>query len=222
MKNLTLVSQIASEVKLILAKAEGGHDWWHINRVWQNAITISKDENVDQLVVELAALLHDIADSKFNDGNEEIGPSTAKKLLNKYKVSPPVVEHVVNIIRYMSFKNSLEGEQWTSPELLVVQDADRLDAIGAIGIARAFNYGGYKKRQLYNPEIHPLESFTKQEYKASDAPTINHFYEKLLKLKDKMNTKTALRLAISRHKFMLQFLDQFYSEIGDIPLWHKN
>lgn len=196
-----------------LATAEGGHDWFHTERVFKNALLISKNENVDELVVALAALLHDIADSKFNDGDETVGPVTARQFLFEQNVDGKVIDHVVAIIENMSFKNSFDkGKNFTSLELQVVQDADRLDAIGAIGIARCFNYGGFKNRAIYNPEIEPKLNMTKSEYKNSDAPTINHFYEKLLLLKDKMNTKTGKQIATKRHNYINGFLEQFYAE----------
>jgi uncharacterized protein len=201
-------------VKTELQNAEGGHDWFHIERVFKNTVLISKDEKVDVFIVSLGALLHDIADPKFYNGDETIGPKIAAKFLKKEKVDTKTITHVLNIIKFISFKNSLSktGKKFTSKELEVVQDADRLDAIGAIGIARCFNYGGFKNRTLYNPEILPNLEMTKEEYKKSDAPTINHFYEKLLLLKDKMNTKTGKKIAAERHQFMEVFLTQFYNE----------
>ncbi|MCL7755096.1 HD domain-containing protein [Polaribacter sp. Z022] len=201
-------------VKKELKNAEGGHDWFHIERVYKNTLLIAKEEDVDAFVVSLGALLHDIADPKFYNGNETIGPKLAAKFLEEQKVDTDIITHVINIIKHISFKNSLEinGEKFTSKELDVVQDADRLDAIGAIGIARCFNYGGFKNRALYNPEIKPNLNMTKEEYKNSSAPTINHFYEKLLLLKDKMNTATAKKIALERHNYMNLFLEQFYNE----------
>ena len=201
-------------VKTELQNAEGGHDWFHIERVFKNTILISKDEKVDVFIVSLGALLHDIADPKFYNGDETIGPKIAAEFLKKENVDSKTITHVINIIKYISFKNSLSktGKKFTSKELEVVQDADRLDAIGAIGIARCFNYGGFKNRALYDPEILPNLEMTKEQYKKSDAPTINHFYEKLLLLKDKMNTKTGKKIAIERHQYMEQFLTQFYNE----------
>lgn len=213
MSNLNLIEKTKTFVKQELANAEGGHDWFHIERVYKNALLISKTESVNIVIVELAALLHDIADSKFHKGDETIGPQKAREFLFNQNVSSEIIEHVVNIIANMSFSKSLDKRSlFTSPELEVVQDADRLDAIGAIGIARCFNYGGFKNRALYNPEIKPNLNMSKAAYKTSTAPTINHFYEKLLLLKDKMNTKTGKRIAEKRHKFMLQYLDQFYAE----------
>lgn len=201
-------------VKTELKNAEGGHDWFHIERVFKNTVLISKDENVDIFIVSLAALLHDIADPKFYNGDETIGPKMAAEFLRKENVNTKTITHVINIIKFISFKNSLSktDKKFTSKELEVVQDADRLDAIGAIGIARCFNYGGFKNRTLYNPKILPNLEMTKEEYKKSDAPTINHFYEKLLLLKDKMNTKTGKKIALERHQFMETFLAQFYNE----------
>ncbi len=213
MSNNQLIELTKEFVKSTLTDAEGGHDWFHILRVYNNALLIAKDEKVDKFVVSLGALLHDIADSKFHKGDETVGPKIARKFLFKHNVDSLVIEHVINIIENISFNKSLEsGEKFKSPELDVIQDADRLDAIGAIGIARCFNYGGFKNRALYNPEIKPNLNMSKEEYKKSTAPTINHFYEKLLLLKDKMNTKTGKRIAQQRHDYMKQFLDQFYSE----------
>lgn len=207
-----IVNRTENFVKETLANAEGGHDWWHIYRVWNNAKLINKTEKADELVVELAALLHDIADSKFHNGDEEIGPLTAGNFLKTLNVDADVILHVQQIIRHMSFKASLGEKLFHSKELAVVQDADRLDAIGAIGIARAFSYGGFKNRALYDPGIEPNINMSKEEYKNSTAPTINHFYEKLLLLKDKMNTDTGKRIALERHHFMENYLRQFYAE----------
>ena len=201
-------------VKNVLSGAEGGHDWFHIERVYNNAKLIAKGENVDDFVVSLGALLHDIADAKFHDGDETIAPKMAMEYLVRQNVDSSTIEHVIKIIENISFKNSLSTEtnRFNSKELDVVQDADRLDAIGAIGIARAFNYGGYKNREMHNPAIKPNLNMTKKEYKKSTAPTINHFYEKLFLLKDKMNTKTGKKIAEQRHRFMEIYLQQFYDE----------
>lgn len=217
---MTPQQQIASTVTFVrqtLEGAEGGHDWWHIHRVWTNAQKIAQTEQADTLVVELAALLHDIADSKFHNGNEDIGPETASRWLESIGVDTAVIEHVSNIIRHMSFKAGFDGRTFYSAEMGIVQDADRLDAIGAIGIARAFTYGGFKNREIFNPEIKPNLNMSKEEYKTSVAPTINHFYEKLLLLKDRMNTETGKRQAAERHDFMVAFLQQFYSEVNATP-----
>lgn len=209
-----IITATIAFVKEELKNAEGGHDWFHIERVFKNAILISKEENVDVFVVSLAALLHDIADPKFHNGDETIGPKIANDFLKNQNVEPTIIKHVVDIINNISFKNSFENTKanFNSKELDVVQDADRLDAIGAIGIARCFNYGGFKNRALYDPEIIPNLNMTKEEYKNSSAPTINHFYEKLLLLKDKMNTTSGKKIAAERHLFMETFLKQFYEE----------
>ncbi len=203
-------------VKETLENAEGGHDWWHIYRVWQLSKHIAETELANLFVVELGALLHDIADSKFHNGNEELGSDIASEFLNSLNIEHSVVEHVVKIIENISFKGGKEVQKFKSKELNIVQDADRLDAIGAIGIARTFNYGGFKGREIYNPDIKPNLNMTKEEYKNSTAPTINHFYEKLLLLKDIMNTETGKRLAEHRHRFMEQYLEEFYNEFEGI------
>ena len=212
-KEKVIIATIAF-VKNELKNTEGGHDWFHIERVFKNSVLISKDEKVDVFVVSLAALLHDIADPKFYNGDETVGPKVATKFLKEQEVHEQIINHVVNIIKHISFKNSFdkESKKFTSIELKVVQDADRLDAIGAIGIARCFNYGGFKNRALYNPEIIPDLEMTKEAYKKSTAPTINHFYEKLLLLKDKMNTASGKKIAAQRHTFMETYLQQFYNE----------
>ncbi len=207
-----LIAETVKFVKHTLEGAESGHDWWHIQRVWNNALQIIKTETAEQLIVELAALLHDIADSKFHNGDEEIGPKIAGDFLYSQQLPQDLILNVQQIIRNMSFKVSLGNKEFHSRELDIVQDADRLDAIGAIGIARAFTYGGFKNRELYNPGILPSLNMSKEEYKNSTAPTINHFYEKLLLLKDKMNTETGKRIAAERHVFMEQYLTQFYKE----------
>ncbi|WP_026809371.1 HD domain-containing protein [Arenibacter latericius] len=213
MTNTEIIEETIVFVKETLQGAEGGHDWFHIQRVFRNSLLIAKDEEVDSLVVSLAALLHDIADAKFYDGDESIGPKMAAEFLKSLSVEEKVINHVVKIILNISFSSSLDPEKsFSSKELQVVQDADRLDAIGAIGIARAFNYGGFKNRGMYDPDITPNLNMSKEEYKKSNAPTINHFYEKLLLLKDKMNTASGKRIAEERHQFMLQYLEQFYME----------
>ena len=210
---IDIIEATKAFVKSELQGAEGGHDWFHTERVYNNTLNIAKHEAVDIQIVSLAALLHDIADSKFHNGDETIGPKIAREFLFKHNVDSYVIEHIVAIIENMSFKNSLERiQKFTSLELKVVQDADRLDAIGAIGIARCFNYGGFKNRALYDPEIAPNLTMNKAQYKASKAPTINHFYEKLLLLKEQMNTKTGRKIAEKRHQFMLHYLEQFYGE----------
>lgn len=209
---MSLIDNTIVFVKEKLQNAEAGHDWFHIERVYKNALLIASDEDCDVTIVKLGALLHDIADSKFNDGDETIGPKVARVFLESQKASEEIITHVVNIIENISFKGGNFEKKFTSKELEIVQDADRLDALGAIGIARTFNYGGFKNRQLYNPEIAPKLNMSKEEYKNSESPTLNHFYEKLLLLKDKMNTPTGKKLAEQRHQFMEHFLSQFYAE----------
>jgi uncharacterized protein len=199
-------------VQKTLANAEAGHDWFHIERVFKTVQTINQQEHGDELVVAFAALLHDIADPKFNNGDEELGPNMAASFLESIAVDAQVIAHVKLIIQNMSFKNSFDGAGFTSKEMQIVQDADRLDAIGAIGIARAFTYGGFKNRVLYDPAIPPEEHLTKESYKNTTAPTINHFYEKLLLLKDLMNTEAGKAIATERHDFMLLYLEHFYKE----------
>ena len=208
------INKTIAFVKDQLLHAEGGHDWFHIERVYKNSLLIAKNETVDVFVVQLGSLLHDIADSKFHDGDETVGPKIAREFLLSINVDSKDIEHVIKIIENISFKGGNEAQRFKSPELDVIQDADRLDAIGAIGIARAFNYGGFKNRTLFDPSIKPNLNMNIEEYKASNAPTINHFYEKLLLLKDRMNTVTGKKLAAQRHDFMVQYLDQFYREIN--------
>jgi uncharacterized protein len=212
MSSLDLINKTILFVREKLANAEGGHDWFHIQRVYKNALLIAKGENCDETVVKLGALLHDIADSKFHGGDETVGPKVAREFLESEGVSETIISHVIQIIDNISFKGGKTEKKFSSIELDIVQDADRLDAIGAIGIARAFNYGGFKNRTMYNPEIAPKLNMTKEEYKSSQAPTINHFYEKLLLLKDKMNTQTGKQIAEQRHHYMQGFLAQFYAE----------
>ncbi|WP_297705154.1 HD domain-containing protein [uncultured Eudoraea sp.] len=214
MNRKAILKKTKDFVKQRFKGAEGGHDWYHTKRVLANSIHIAKKENANLFIVQLAALLHDIADSKFHEGDETLGPKIASEFLKEHNVDELSRVHVINIIENVSFKNSLSNtsKPFNSIELQIVQDADRLDAIGAIGIARAFNYGGFKNRELYNPKITVNIAMSKDEYKKSSAPTINHFYEKLLLLKEKMNTPAGKKLAEKRHDFMLSYLDQFYQE----------
>ena len=216
MSNQDLINKTISFVKKELENAEGGHDWFHIERVYKNALLIADSEVCDISIVKLASLLHDIADSKFHPdasgGDETIGPRIAREFLISNAVEEATIQHVINIIENISFKGGKTEKTFSSVELDIVQDADRLDAMGAIGIARTFNYGGFKNRALYNPNIAPNLHMSKEEYKNSEAPTLNHFYEKLLLLKDKMNTETGRQIAKERHQFMETFLSQFYAE----------
>lgn len=209
---MSIIQNTINFVKSKLEHAESGHNWFHMERVYNNALLIAKEETCNIEVVQLAALLHDIADSKFHDGDETVGPKVARAFLESENVLQETINYVILIIENISFKGGNFEKKFTSKELEIVQDADRLDAIGAIGIARTFNYGGFKNREIYNPEIAPNLNMSKEEYKNSTAPTINHFYEKLLLLKDKMNTETGKKIAQQRHDFMESFLEQFYKE----------
>ena len=210
---MTIIDNTILFVKQQLENAEGGHDWFHIERVYKNALLIAREEeDCDILVIKLGALLHDIADSKFHGGDESIGPKTARTFLESQNVKEEIILHVIAIIENISFKGGNFEKKFNSKELEIVQDADRLDALGAIGIARTFNYGGFKNRALYNPNIQPNMSMNKEAYKNSESPILNHFYEKLLLLKDKMNTETGKKIAQKRHDFMITFLAQFYAE----------
>ena len=199
-------------VKEKLEGAEAGHDWFHIERVWKLSKKISEKEGGNLEVIELSALLHDIADPKFHNGDETLAIKISSEFLKSIKVEEKIINQVLYIIENISFKNREESHQNPSLELQIVQDADRLDAIGAIGIARTFNFGGFKNNLMYHPDIQPKLNMSKEEYKKSNGTTINHFYEKLLLLKDLMNTETAKKIASERHDFMLKFLDEFYKE----------
>lgn len=209
---MNLIDNTILFVKKQLENAEGGHDWFHIERVYKNALLIAQGESCDLTVVKLGALLHDVADSKFHNGDETVGPKVARTFLESENVPEATIQHVINIIENISFKGGNFERKFHSKELDIVQDADRLDAIGAIGIARAFNYGGFKNRTLHNPNIPVNMNMSKEEYKKTEAPTINHFYEKLLLLKDRMNTETGKKIALDRHNYMESFLSQFYAE----------
>ncbi len=218
MNDAQRIEKTIAYVQRELKDSEGGHDWFHIQRVFRNTLHIAREEKIDLLVVSLAALLHDIADPKFHNGDEEIGPKKAAAFMADLDISEARREHVVQIIRHISYKNSLEASKsrFDSRELQVVRDADRLDAMGAIGIARAFNYGGHAGRKLYDPEVAPNPKMDKATYKKNTGPTLNHFYEKLLLLKDLMHTETGKKLAEKRHQYMLDFLEEFYSEWNGI------
>ncbi|MCA9383383.1 HD domain-containing protein [Candidatus Dojkabacteria bacterium] len=212
MNQQAIISQTADMLKEKFSDESSGHDWWHIFRVWKNAITIGKKEGANLYVVELAALLHDIADYKFHDGDEKIGGEVSKQWMQEVGVDSETIEAVVDIVNNVSFKGGKNAKKMQSIEGQAVQDADRLDAIGAIGIARCFAYGGYKGNEMYNPDKEPNLNMSKEEYKTQKGTQINHFYEKLLLLKDLMNTKTGKEMANARHDYMLNYLDEFYSE----------
>lgn len=209
---MELIRKTINLVKEKLEGTESGHDWFHIERVWKLSLKIQEKEGGDKLIIELAALLHDIADPKFHNGDETLASKIVRNFLTEQNLDPSVMEKVIFIIENMSFKNRNDAPENLPLELKIVQDADRLDAIGAIGIARTFNFGGYKNNLMYHPDIKPKLNQTKEEYKKSNGTTINHFYEKLLLLKDLLNTDTAKNIADRRHQFMLQFLEEFYNE----------
>ncbi len=206
-----IIQKTAEYIKQEFSDDSSGHDWWHIYRVWKNAITISQHEKADSFIVELAALLHDLDDWKFNESGDET-PLRARTWMESCGLEQHIIEQVCEIITHISYKGANVGNKMKSIEGYIVQDADRLDAIGAIGIGRAFAYGGYKNRMMYDPDSPPQMHATFEQYKDSKSATINHFYEKLLLLKDMMNTSTAKRIAAQRHEVMLEFLDQFMSE----------
>ncbi|OGH92583.1 MAG: phosphohydrolase [Candidatus Magasanikbacteria bacterium RIFOXYD2_FULL_39_9] len=212
MEENILISKIVAEVKLKMEGEGSGHDWWHVYRVWQMAKRIGEQEKANLLIVELGALLHDIADWKFHDGDDTVGPRVAEEILAKNEASQEIIEAVSKIISEVSFKGVGVKTEPSTLEGKAVQDADRIDALGAIGIARAFAYGGHKNRVMYDPNIKPVIHTTKEEYIKSEGTTVNHFYEKLLLLKDLLNTETAKEIAQSRHKFMAEYLDRFYKE----------
>ncbi len=213
MKNKEIIAKVSLFVKKNLEKAEGGHDWIHIERVLMNAKKILKKEKADKLVVMLALLFHDIADPKFHQGDETKGPKIAGAFLREMEIPPERIKKIEDIIQNISYKGGHHIKKDLSPELKVARDADRLDAIGAIGIARAFSYGGFKGRKLYDPSVKPEEYQSAEEYRNSNAPTLNHFDEKLLRLKDNMHTRTGKKIALKRHDFILRFLKQFRKEI---------
>ena len=207
-----IISQTITFVKQQLKGDATGHDWWHVHRVWHMALILAEQEGADLFVVQLAALLHDIADWKFHAGDDKKGGVIARQWLESLGLEEKVIGHVCQIVSDISFKGASVATHMKTIEGKVVQDADRLDAIGAIGIARAFAYGGYKKREMYNPEIEPLLHQSFEQYKNSEGTTVNHFHEKLLLLKNRMNTQSALQIAEERHQFMEVFLDEFLKE----------
>lgn len=208
----TIIHNTINFVKEKLQGAEAGHDWYHIERVWKLSKKIAATETCNMQIVELSALLHDIADPKFHNGDETIAPKIAKNFLESQNLEKDAIDKIIFIINNISFKNRNEMPEYCSQELKIVQDADRIDAIGAIGVARTFNFGGYKNNLIYDPNIPPQLGMSKEAYKKSNGTTINHFYEKLLLLKDLINTEEGKKIAEQRHQFLLDFLDQFYKE----------
>jgi uncharacterized protein len=207
-----IIQKTADYVCDVLADDATGHDWWHIHRVRQLALRIGRDEEANLFVVELAALLHDIADWKFHDGDETLGPRRASAWLAGQGVDPTTIDHVAEIVARVSFKGAGVATPMRSLEGNVVQDADRLDALGAIGIARTFAYGAHAGNPIHTPDAAPVQHESFAAYKSAKGTTINHFYEKLLLLADRMNTDTGRVLAKQRHAFMEQFLERFFAE----------
>ncbi len=212
MDNDEVIERTAAHVRELMQGESSGHDWWHVYRVWQTANTIARHEQVELAVVELAALLHDIADWKFHGGDTTAGPRAARAWLLALGVEEEIIAHVCQIIQDLSFKGAGVPDMMVSRVGMVVQDADRLDALGAIGIARTFAYGGHMRHTMYDPEVEPQPHPDFEAYKTSAGTTINHFYEKLLLLKDRMHTDTARHMAQERHRFLLHFLERFFAE----------
>jgi uncharacterized protein len=212
MNSKNIIKKTRLYVEKEMAGDSSGHDWWHIYRVWSIAKKIAQKENADQVLVELAALLHDIADWKFNDGDESAGPEQAAYWLNTNDAEPELIDSVCEIISTLSYKGANVATPMRTIEGKIVQDADRLDAIGAVGIARTFAYGGNKNRLIYHPDEIPVMHESFEHYKSNKGHTINHFHEKLLLLKDRMNTQSAKKIAKQRHLFMKKYLDRFYKE----------
>ncbi len=210
-----IVQKTVDFVKEKLSQESSGHDWWHVYRVWQNAIKIGAGEDVDMFVVQLAALLHDIADWKLHGGDITVGPKVSREFLEPFDMEQKTIEHVCDIVKNVSFKGAKVAAEELTKEGHVVQDADRLDALGAIGIARVFAYAGHKGREIYDPAVKPALHDSFDQYKNNTSPAINHFYEKLLLLKNLMNTDTGKKLAQERHTFMEKYLEKFYEEVGE-------
>jgi len=207
-----LVAKTATEMQKRFRGEGSGHDWWHVYRVWQMSRRLQTTEGGDLLVIELAALLHDIADWKFAGGDDLAGGRESRKWLESLNVSETIIAHVVDIIDHISYKGSGVATPMSTIEGKIVQDADRLDAIGAIGIARTFAYGGSKSRTLHDPDADYSLHQTAEAYKSGDKSSLHHFYDKLLLLRDRMNTESAKRIAAGRHTFLEVFLEQFLSE----------
>ena len=221
LKKEKLIKKTEDFVKKVFLEDYTGHDWWHTHRVRVLAKKIAISESADLFIVDMAALLHDVGDYKFFGGDEEAGVLFVKKWLSSLKVTEELADKILTVISNISYKNTLpesgnrkkqNSPNFPSKEFMAVCDADRLDAIGAIGIARAFTYGGFYKRQIYNPKIKPMKNITQEEYKKTDAPSINHFYEKLLRIKEMMYTKLGKKIAKKRHRFLNLYLKEFYKE----------
>jgi len=210
-----IIERTKKHVDELMRGEASGHDWWHVYRVWKMALHLAEmEKGADTLVVSLGALLHDIADWKFNGGNIEVGPRKAREWLESIGVEESVIEKVAYIVRNISYRGGTNTETMNTLEGKIVQDADRLDALGAVGVARTFVFGGSRGREMYDPDKKPLKEVTLEAYQKAvdDGTTINHFYEKLLLLKDKMNTESARKIAQHRHEYLETFLDEFYAE----------
>lgn len=208
----SIIEKTINFVKAKLKDFEGGHDWWHAYRVWKMSIVLAEGEKIDSNVVQLSALLHDLVDKKFPDHDSNDGEKEIIQFLKEGGVDQERLSHILHIVNNLSFKENKTLQHKQSKEFMIVQDADRLDALGAIGIARAFNFGGYRGREIYNPGIEPRLNMSSDEYKKHEGPTLNHFYEKLLRLKDLMNTEKAKIIAEGRHRFLEEYLKQFLRE----------
>jgi uncharacterized protein len=213
MSNSELVNKTAEHIKTTFDGESTGHDWWHLFRVWQLSKHIAANEKgANMEIVELAALLHDIADHKFHGGNTEVGAREARKWLQSIKASEEVISPVETIVRHISFKSAADESQLDTLDGHIVHDADKLDAMGAIGIARVFAFGGAHGRLIYSPDIKLIEDYTFEKTNASNSTGVHHFYEKLLLLKDRMFTETGKEMAAHRHKILEDYLEEFYAE----------
>ena len=213
MTNNEIIEQTKEFVKNLMLHDSTGHDWWHVERVWRMARRLAQEENANSFLVEMTALLHDVDDWKLSSTADNQQLTKANQWLEKLTISPDIIKQINDIIHSMSFKGAQVKSEMQSLEGKIVQDADRLDAIGAVGIARTFAYGGHKNRAMYDPTQKPQQHHSFADYKNNTSPTINHFYEKLLLLKDLMNTETAKKIAIIRHQRLEQFLHDFFEEV---------
>jgi uncharacterized protein len=207
-----LIGRTAEHVRDVMAGDFSGHDWWHVYRVWRMAVRLASETQADLVVVELGALLHDIADWKFNEGDLEVGPRVAREWLESQGADPDIVRKVSDVVAGESFIGAGVPDKACSLESQIVQDADRLDALGAVGIGRTFAFGGAHNRQMYDPDVSAEYHETFESYKSSASPTINHFYEKLFLLKDRMHTSTGRQMAEARHQYMVDFVNRFHME----------
>jgi len=213
MNKKVIIKKASRFVRKSLVNAEGGHDWLHVNRVLKNARRILKKEKANRTIVYLGLLFHDVADPKFNNGDKEKGIKLTQAFLEETQVKQKTASKVVDIVQNISYDGGFENKKKAFLELKIARDADRLDALGAIGVARAFHYGGHAGRKIYDPKINPVTYRSEKEYRENNGPTINHFYEKLLRLKKGMYTKTAKKIARKRHRYLVDYLKQFKREL---------